>query len=116
MSYFNRFCAKAQKALRRAGDRAEEVLDNASKTVKIKALEIRMDEQYENLGRLVYLDLHTEENLEEAKLQVIATLDALFDELSVLKAEGAAASTAAEPTESAEIAETAEAAAEPEGE
>ena len=90
MSNFNRFCTKAQRALRRAGNKAEEMLDGASKAVKIKALEIRMDEQYENLGRLVYRDLHTEEDLEEEKLKVIAALDALFDELSVLKAEDAA--------------------------
>lgn len=85
MSHFNRFCAKAQKALRRAGDKAEEMLDGASKAVKIKALEIRMDEQYENLGRLVYRDLHTEEDLEEEKLRVIAAIDALFDRITELK-------------------------------
>ncbi|MBP3397185.1 MAG: hypothetical protein J6L87_08425 [Clostridia bacterium] len=102
MSHFNRFCAKAQKALRRAGDKAEEMLDGASKAVKIKALEIRMDEQYENLGRLVYRDLHTEEDLEEEKLQVIAALDALFDELSVLKAEESAKEEAEEAKENAE--------------
>ena len=102
MSHFNRFCAKAQKALRRAGDKAEEMLDGASKAVKIKALEIRMDEQYENLGRLVYRDLHTEEDLEEEKLQVIAALDALFDELSVLKAEESAKEGAEEAKENAE--------------
>ena len=104
MSHFNRFCAKAQKALRRAGDKAEEMLDGASKAVKIKALEIRMDEQYENLGRLVYRDLHTEEDLEEEKLQVIAALDALFDELSVLKAEESAKEEAEEAKEGAEAA------------
>lgn len=104
MSHFNRFCAKAQKALRRAGDKAEEMLDGASKAVKIKALEIRMDEQYENLGRLVYRDLHTEEDLEEEKLQVIAALDALFDELSVLKAEESAKEEAEEAKEGAETA------------
>ena len=104
MSHFNRFCAKAQKALRRAGAKAEEMLDGASKAVKIKALEIRMDEQYENLGRLVYRDLPTEEDLEEEKLQVIAALDALFDELSVLKAEESAKEEAEEAKEGAEAA------------
>ena len=94
MSTFNRFCAKARNAVRIVGSKAEEMVDSASKVVKIKALEIRIDEQYEKLGALVYRDLHTEENLEEEKLQIIATIDGLFDELAVLKEESETAEEA----------------------
>jgi hypothetical protein len=51
---------------------------------------MKIDEQYENLGRIVYRDLHTEEDLEEEKLRVIAAIDALFDRITELKSEPAA--------------------------
>ena len=86
MSTFNRLCAKAKRAVKKVSDKANELADSASRSVKIKALEIRIDEQYENLGRIVYRDLHTEENLEEMKLEIIAKIDALFDELEQIKA------------------------------
>ncbi len=87
MSTFNRFCAKARNLAVKATDKAEELVNDASRAVKIKALEIRIDEQYEKLGALVYRDLHTEDDLEDEKLQIIAAIDGLFDELAVLKAE-----------------------------
>lgn len=85
MSTFNRFCAKAKNAARRIGEKTEEMMDSVSSGLKIKSLEIRIDEQYERLGRLVYQDLHTDDNLEEEKLKVIAEIDALFDQLTLLK-------------------------------
>ena len=97
MSTFNRFCAKAKNFAAKTADKIEELGDQASRAVKIKALEIRIDEQYELLGALVYRDLHTEESLEDEKLQIIAAIDALFDELAVLKGEAAPAE--AEPEE-----------------
>lgn len=87
MSAFNRFCAKAREVAAKVTDKAEELVDSASKSLKIKSLEMRIDEQYEKLGCLVYRDLHVDEDLEEEKLQVIAAIDALFDELAVLKGE-----------------------------
>ncbi len=87
MSTFNRFCAKAKNAARRVGEKTEEIMDSVSNGLKAKSLEIRIDEQYEKLGRLVYRDLHTDDNLEEEKLKVIAEIDALFDRLSLLKKE-----------------------------
>ena len=90
MSTFNRFCAKVRRGFVKVTDKVEEVGDSASASVRAKGLEIRIDEQYENLGRIVYRDLHTEESLEEEKLAVIATIDALFDELEQIKATKAA--------------------------
>jgi hypothetical protein len=96
MSTFNRFCAKAKNFAAKTADKIEKLGDQAALTVKIKALEIRIDEQYELLGALVYRDLHTEESLEDEKLQIIATIDGLFDELAVLKGEAAPAANEAE--------------------
>lgn len=87
MSAFNRFCAKAREVTAKVTDKAEELVDSASKSFKIKSLEMRIDEQYEKLGSLIYRDLHVDEDLEEEKLQIIAAIDALFDELAVLKGE-----------------------------
>ena len=97
MSAFNRFCAKAKRAAAKVSDKAGELVDSASRSVKIKNLEAKIDEQYEELGKIVYRDLHTEEDLEEAKLQVIATIDALYDELAILKGENDADEEAEEP-------------------
>ena len=87
MSTFNRFCNSVKNTFKKISDKTEEIFDNATNSVKIKNLEMKIDEQYENLGRIVYRDLHTEEDLEEEKLRVIAAIDALFDRITELKAE-----------------------------
>lgn len=97
MSALNRFCAKAKRAAAKVSDKAGELVDSASRSVKIKSLEIRMDEQYEALGRLIYRDLHTDEDLEEQKLEIIAAIDALYDELAILKGESDADGETEEP-------------------
>lgn len=87
MSAFNRFCAKARSVAGKVTDKAEALVDSAARSVKIKSLEIRIDEQYESLGRLIYRDLHVDEDLESEKLEIVATIDALYDELALLKGE-----------------------------
>lgn len=96
MSTFNRFCAKARRAAECVSQKAGELVDSASKSVKLKSLEIRLDELYESLGRVIYRDLHTDDDLEEQKLELIAAIDALYDEIAVLKADKAAAADDAE--------------------
>ena len=87
MSTFNRFCNNVKNTFKKISDKTEELFDSAANSVKIKNLEMKIDEQYENLGRIVYRDLHTEEDLEEEKLRVIAAIDALFDRITELKSE-----------------------------
>ncbi len=86
MSAFNRFCDATKRTVKKVTDKAEELFDSAASAIKIKNLEAKIDEQYEDLGRIIYRDLHTEEDLEEDKLRVIAAIDALFDRLEELKA------------------------------
>ena len=90
MSKMNRFFAKVGRGFKKVGAKVEDTCDSAAESVRAKGLEIRIDEQYENLGRIVYRDLHTEEDLEELKLEIIAKIDALFDELEEIKAAKAA--------------------------
>lgn len=110
MSTFNRFCAKVRRTVIRVGDKVEEMGDSAALSVKMKGLQIRIDEQYEKLGEIVYRDLHTEADLEEEKLAVIAAIDALFDELEELKSkkEQKASAAAEEETEQTEKTEEGE--------
>ena len=86
MSKMNRFFAKVGRGFKKVGAKVEDTCDSAADSVRAKGLEIRIDEQYENLGRIVYRDLHTEEDLEQVKLEIIAKIDALFDELEQIKA------------------------------
>ena len=110
MSVFNRFCNATKRTVKKVSDKAEELFDSTATLIKIKNLEAKIDEQYEDLGRIVYRDLHTEEDLEEEKLRVIAAIDALFDRLEELKATTEAPAetedkTEAEPTPEAPVAE-----------
>ena len=101
MSTFNRFCSATKRTFKKITDKTEQLFDSAANSIKIKNLEMKIDEQYENLGRIIYRDLHTEEDLEEEKLQVIAAIDALFDRIAELKATPAPAEEA--PAEDAPV-------------
>ena len=104
MSKLNRFFAKVGRGFKKVGETVEDACDNVADSVRAKGLEIRIDEQYENLGRIVYRDLHTEEDLEEKKLEIIAAIDALFDELESIKA-AKASNKEQEPCEAEDAAE-----------
>ena len=86
MSTMNRFFAKVGRGFKKFGEKVEDTCDNAADSVRAKGLEIRIDEQYENLGRLTYRAQHTGEDLEQNVMEVIAKIDALFDELEAIKA------------------------------
>ena len=68
---------------------------------------MKIEEKYEDLGRLVYRDLHTEEDLEEEKLRIIAEIDALFDTIAELKAAPTEEAPTEEPAAEAASEETA---------
>lgn len=85
MSTLRRICDVTKRTAIKIANKAEELADNATHAVKIKSLEMKIEEKYEDLGRLIYRDLHTEEDLEEEKLRIIAEIDALFDTIATLK-------------------------------
>ena len=87
MSTFRRICTATKRTALKITDKAEQLVDTATASVKIKALEMRIEEKYEDLGRVIYRDLHTDDNLEEEKLAIIAEIDALFDRIATLKEE-----------------------------
>ena len=83
MSKTNRFFAKLGRGFKKVGKKVEGTYDNAADSVRAKGLEIRIDEQYENLGRVVYRDLHTEEDLEEERRKLRLTLRGAEDRISM---------------------------------
>lgn len=107
MSTFNRFLGKVGRGFKKLGGKVEDLGDNAAASVRAKGLQIRIEEQYELLGEVVYRDLHCEEDLEEKKLELIASIDALFDELETIKAEKEARKAKQEAEKAAEAAEEA---------
>ena len=82
-SFWERTRRAADKVVAAAGN----LVEQAGRSIKEKSLKLRIDEQYEKLGEIVYRDLHVEEDLEDEKLAVIAAIDALFDELTLLNGE-----------------------------
>ena len=109
MSEFNRFCSAAKRTAGKITTKAGELADLAALKLKIKGLQLRIDEQYEKLGELVYRDLHTEDDLEAEKLAVIAAIDGLFDQLSELEGRCSAVTPAAETAGAPEATATEEA-------
>ena len=101
MSTFRRICDVTKRTAIKIATKAEEIADSAVETVKIKNLEMKIEEKYEDLGRLIYRDLHTEDDLEEEKLRIIAEIDALFDTIATLKATPAKEAPAEEEAEAA---------------
>ena len=87
MSFLNRVCTKAKQTVKLVGEKAEVLVDSAAKAMKIKSLELKLEEQYEKLGEIVYRDCHVDDDLEEERLAVMAAIDAIFDELAVLRGE-----------------------------
>ncbi len=87
MSTFRRLCTATKRTAKQVVDKAESLADSAVTAVKIKNLEMKIDEKYEELGRLIYRDLHIDESLEEQKLALIAEIDGLYYAIDSLKAQ-----------------------------
>lgn len=85
MSTFDHLRVKARHTAIEIGERVEEFSDCTTISIKMKNLEMRIDELYERLGRVVYHELHAGKDLSDKKMELIAEIDALFDEHEVLK-------------------------------
>ena len=85
MSTFRRLYTATKQTAKQVVNKAECLADSAVTAVKIKNLEMKIDEKYEELGRLIYRDLHIDESLEEQKLALIAEIDGLYYAIDSLK-------------------------------
>ena len=73
----------ANKAIKVTGEMA----DGASKYVKLKMLDSKLSSKYEELGRLTYKQIKTENSLAERISVVIEGIDALRAQRKALKEE-----------------------------
>ena len=94
MSAWNRFLGKVRRGADIVADKVEEWGDRAAASVRAKSLEISIDEKYEDLGRIVYRALNTEEDLEAEKQEILDKLDELIAELDAIKTAKAERKTA----------------------
>ena len=85
MSAWNRFLGNVRRGVGVVVDTVEELGDRAAASVRAKSLEISIDEKYEDLGRVVYRALNTEEDLEAEKQEILDKLDELIAELDAIK-------------------------------
>ena len=85
MSTIRRICDATKRTAKKIVKKAGDLADSALTALKIRNLEMKIEEKYEDLGAVVYRDLHTDDILEEEKLRIIAEIDALFDALAELK-------------------------------
>ncbi len=73
----------ANKAVKKTG----EVVDIASKNVKLKMLDSKISSKYEDLGRLTYKQLKNEVSQAEKIAEVVAEIDTLRADRKALKEE-----------------------------
>lgn len=71
----------ADKTVKKASDLA----DAAALRIKLKALNVKLSEKYETLGRLTYKQLKSERSQAEAISKVIEDIDELRDKIKALK-------------------------------
>lgn len=87
MASWNEIKAKICKTTDKVVAKTSEVADTAAKHVKVKTIDGRLAEKYEELGRVYYVVLKGEE-AEEGKAQaIVAEIEALVAEKKAIKAE-----------------------------
>ena len=87
MASWNEIKAKICKTTDKVVAKTSEVADTAAKHVKVKTIDGRLAEKYEELGRVYYVVLKGEE-VEEGKAEaIVAEIEALVAEKKAIKAE-----------------------------
>ncbi|MBP3315531.1 MAG: hypothetical protein J6M03_06875 [Clostridia bacterium] len=87
MASWNEIKAKICKTTDKVVAKTSEVADTAAKHVRMKTIDGKVAEKYEELGRVYYVVLKGEE-VEEGKAQaIVAEIEALVAEKKVIKAE-----------------------------
>ena len=97
MSFLHNFCKKARYVTEKTLEKTGELIEGAALGIKIKAVEMRLDEQYAKLGALLYRRFQNNEEGGEQEAAVIAAIDELNAKLEKLKKDGIWET--AEPTE-----------------
>lgn len=77
MANWDEFCTQVGKVANKAVKKTEELADSASKYVKLKALDSKLDSKYEKLGRLTYKQLKSGTSEAEEIAKIIEDVDSL---------------------------------------
>ena len=87
MASWNEIKAKICKTTDKVVAKTSEVADTAAKHVKVKTIDGRLAEKYEELGRVYYVVLKGEEAEEGKAEAIVAVIEALVAEKKAIKAE-----------------------------
>ena len=87
MASWNKIKAKICKTTDKVVAKTSEVADTAAKHVKVKTIDGRLAEKYEELGRVYYVVLKGEEAEEGKAEAIVAEIEALVAEKKAIKAE-----------------------------
>ena len=87
MASWNEIKAKICKTTDKVVAKTSEVADTAAKHVKVKTIDGRLAEKYEELGRVYYVVLKGEEAEEGKAEAIVAEIEALVAEKKAIKAE-----------------------------
>ena len=85
MSILYDFCKKARYVAEKAAEKTGEAIETAAFALKKKALEMRLDEQYEKLGELLYRRFKSGEDAGEEEAAVMAVIEELLAKIEALK-------------------------------
>ena len=85
VSTLHDFCKKARYVAEKAMEKTSEVVENAAFAIKKKALQMRLDEQYEKLGALLYRRFQNGEETGEEEAAIMTAIDELLQKIEALK-------------------------------
>ena len=85
MSILYDFCKKARYVAEKAAEKTGEAIETAAFALKKKALEMRLDEQYEKLGALLYRRFKSGEEAGEEEAAIMAAIEELLAKIEALK-------------------------------
>ena len=87
MANWKEIRTQAEKTANKAIKKTGEIADSASKYVKLKIYDAKLSSKYEELGRLTYKQIKTENSMAERISGVIDQIDTLRAQRKMLKAE-----------------------------
>lgn len=85
MSKWNDFCKSVKQLTEKAIKKTEEFTDVASLRIKIKTLEGKISEQYENLGALTYSSIKDGSDNKDAVMRITAKIDSYLADIAAYK-------------------------------
>ena len=84
MSLLHDFCKKARYVAEQVMEKTSEAVEGAAFAIKKKALEMRLDEQYEKLGALLYRRFQSGEEAGEEEAAIMAAIEELLAKIEAL--------------------------------